>query len=132
MLADQAGHSIGVDPHKDRQTTAVVGLAGAVIATAGSPPPPSATWTATGSPSSRRPAVGCGRPGAPAATGRAHRLPAPAGQAVVESDRPARPARRNGATTDHLDAVGAAREALGRDHLASRAGVAAGRPAACC
>lgn len=37
---------------------------------------------------------------------------------VVEIDRPARPARRNGAKTDELDAVRAAREALARDHLA--------------
>jgi transposase len=37
---------------------------------------------------------------------------------VVEIDRPARPARRNGAKTDQLDAVRAAREALARDHLA--------------
>jgi len=38
---------------------------------------------------------------------------------VVEIDRPARPARRNGAKTDDLDAVRAAREALTRDHLAA-------------
>lgn len=38
---------------------------------------------------------------------------------VVEIDRPARPARRNGAKSDELDAVRAAREALSRDHLAA-------------
>jgi transposase len=37
---------------------------------------------------------------------------------VVEVDRPKRPARRNGAKTDELDAVRAAREALSREHLA--------------
>ncbi len=37
---------------------------------------------------------------------------------VVEVDRPARPARRNGAKSDELDAVRAAHEALGREHLA--------------
>jgi transposase len=37
---------------------------------------------------------------------------------VVEIDRPQRPARRNGAKTDELDAVRAAREALSREHLA--------------
>ena len=37
---------------------------------------------------------------------------------VVEIDRPARPARRNGAKSDELDAVRAAREALSREHLA--------------
>ena len=45
------------------------------------------------------------------------------GEWVVEIDRPARPARRNGAKTDDLDAVRAAREALTREHLAGpRAG----------
>jgi transposase len=37
---------------------------------------------------------------------------------VVEIDRPKRPARRNGAKTDELDALRAAREALTREHLA--------------
>jgi hypothetical protein len=37
---------------------------------------------------------------------------------VVEIDRPARPARRNGAKSDSLDAVRAAREAIGREYLA--------------
>lgn len=41
------------------------------------------------------------------------------GEWVVEIDRPARPARRNGAKTDELDAVRAAREALSREHLAA-------------
>lgn len=37
---------------------------------------------------------------------------------VVEVDRPKRPARRNGAKSDDLDATRAAREALSRKHLA--------------
>ena len=40
------------------------------------------------------------------------------GEWVVEIDRPARPARRNGAKSDILDAYRAAREALARKHLA--------------
>jgi hypothetical protein len=40
------------------------------------------------------------------------------GEWVVEVDRPARPARRNGAKSDELDAIRAAHEALGREHLA--------------
>ncbi len=40
------------------------------------------------------------------------------GEAVAEIDRPARPARRNGAKTDALDATRAAREALARPHVA--------------
>lgn len=41
------------------------------------------------------------------------------GERVVEIDRPARPARRDGAKSDDLDAVRAAREALARPHLAA-------------
>src|SRR6188508_2534495 len=40
------------------------------------------------------------------------------GEWVVELDRPTRPARRNGAKSDELDAIRAAREALSREHLA--------------
>jgi transposase len=40
------------------------------------------------------------------------------GELVVEIDRPSRPARKNGAKDDGLDAIRAAREALGREHLA--------------
>jgi transposase len=42
------------------------------------------------------------------------------GEWVVEIDRPARPARRNRAKNDGLDAVRAAREALAREHLAAQ------------
>lgn len=40
------------------------------------------------------------------------------GEMVIELDRPSRPARRNGAKSDPIDAVRAGREALARDHLA--------------
>jgi hypothetical protein len=40
------------------------------------------------------------------------------GEWVVEVERRVRPARRNGAKSDELDAIRAAREALARDHLA--------------
>jgi transposase len=40
------------------------------------------------------------------------------GEWVVELDRPQRAARRNGAKSDELDAIRAAREALSREHLA--------------
>lgn len=39
-------------------------------------------------------------------------------EVVIELDRPNRPARRNGAKSDPLDAVRAGREALAREHLA--------------
>ena len=40
------------------------------------------------------------------------------GEWVAAIDRPTRPARRNGAKSDELDAIRAAREALTREHLA--------------
>jgi hypothetical protein len=40
------------------------------------------------------------------------------GELVIEIDRPTRPARRNGAKSDTLDAARAAREALGRERWA--------------
>ena len=40
------------------------------------------------------------------------------GEWVIEIDRPKRPARRNGAKSDTLDAYRAAREALAREYLA--------------
>jgi transposase len=42
-----------------------------------------------------------------------------AGETVVEIDRPSRPARKNGAKDDLLDAIRAAREALTRAYLAT-------------
>jgi hypothetical protein len=41
------------------------------------------------------------------------------GERVVEVSRPKRPAHRTGANSDTLDAIRAAREALGQDHLAT-------------
>lgn len=41
------------------------------------------------------------------------------GELVIELDRPNRPARRNGAKSDELDAIRAGREALAREHLAA-------------
>jgi transposase len=119
MLADKVDHIIGVDTHKDSHTIAVVSPAGAVIAHQRVPA------TTLGYLSGYRYAVeraprrrvwaieGTGSYGAGLTTYLLEQ-----GQWVVEIDRPARPARRNGAKTDDLDAVRAAREALGRDHLA--------------
>jgi len=52
------------------------------------------------------------------------------GEWVVEIDRPRRPARRDGAKRDELDAIRAAREALSREHLAQprRGGPSPARP----
>jgi transposase len=50
---------------------------------------------------------------------------------VVELDRPKRTTRRHGAKSDPLDATRAAREALGRDHLAQPERPASGRRFRC-
>ncbi len=54
------------------------------------------------------------------------------GEWVVEVERPVRPARRNGAKSDELDAIRAAREALTRDHLAQPRRTAIAKHCACC
>jgi transposase len=119
MLADMVDHIIGVDTHKDSHTIAVVSPAGAVIASRRVPATPVGylsgyRFAVQHAPSRRVWAIeGTGSYGAGLT---AYLLQQ--GQWVVEIDRPARPARRNGAKTDALDAVRAAREALGRDHLA--------------
>jgi hypothetical protein len=120
MLADRVDHVIGVDTHRDRHTAAVVAAAtGAVIAAADAVANPVAfkrllrfaklhagdrrIWAIESS----------GSFGAGLTTFLLEH-----GELVVEIDRPARPARRNGAKSDELDAIRAAREALGREHLA--------------
>src|SRR6266542_2931273 len=86
--------------------------------TRASPPTPPATAAATGSQSSRRQDVGSGRSRAPAATAPAS-PPTCSSRANGSSRSTVLPARRAAtAKTDDLDAVRAAREALGRDHLA--------------
>jgi transposase len=119
MLAEQVDHVIGVDTHRDSHTAAVVDPTGAVLA--------DATVSAdafgykrvlafgrSGAPGRRAWAIeGTGSFGAGLTTYLLEQ-----GEWVVEIDRPARPARRNGAKSDELDAARAAREALSRKHLA--------------
>jgi transposase len=121
MLAGAVDHVVGVDTHRDTNTAAVVDAAtgGALghlqcttdalgykrlLAFAGTHAPGRRVWAIEGT----------GSFGAGLTTFLLER-----GEWVVEIDRPARPARRNGAKTDELDAVRAAREALSRDHLAA-------------
>lgn len=120
MLTGQIEHVIGVDTHRDTNTAAVVTAAGEVVAHqqcstdamgyrrivafADDHAPGRRVWAIEGS----------GSFGSGLTTHLLER-----GEWVVEIDRPARPARRNGAKTDDLDAVRAAREALTRDHLAA-------------
>jgi transposase len=119
MLADRAEYVIGVDTHRDSHTVAVCALTGAVVA--------ETTVSADAAGYRRLLRFVCER-----AMGR--RVWAiegtgsfgagltcfmlEQGEWVVEVDRPARPARRDGAKSDRLDAARAAREALTRQHLA--------------
>jgi len=120
MLADQVDHVIGVDTHRDSHSAAIVAaLSGAleIDTTIGANPigykqllrfarqhaPGRRVWAIESS----------GSFGAGLATFLLEH-----GEWVVEVERPARPARRNGAKSDELDALRAAREALTREHLA--------------
>jgi transposase len=123
MLADRAEYVIGVDTHRDSHTVAVCTSSGAVIC--------ETTVAADASGYERLLRFGCEQ-----APGR--RVWAIEGTGsfgagltsflleqaewVVEVDRPARPARRDGAKSDQLDAARAAREALSRKHLAQPRG----------
>jgi transposase len=124
ILAELVRVVIGVDTHKATHTAAVLAAAtGGVLATqtvSTTPAGYQALLTlAQQHPGPRVWAVeGTGGYGAGLV-----RLLAEGGEWVVELDRPQRPARRHGAKSDPLDAVRAAREALGRDRLAQpRAG----------
>lgn len=120
MLADTVDAVIGVDTHRDTHTAQIVAAKTGVIG-------PHAT-TGADSLGYRRMlayadkhATGerlwaiesTGSYGAGLTTYLRER-----GERVAEIDRPKRPARRNGAKSDQLDALRAAREALERPHLA--------------
>lgn len=119
MLPAMVDAVIGVDTHRDHHTVAVVDTTGAALATvelatdafgyqrmlafAKQHAPGRRVWAIEGT----------GSFGSGLTTYLLEHE-----EWVVEIDRPARPALRNGAKTDELDAVRAAREALARDHLA--------------
>src|SRR5215216_3921611 len=119
MLADLVELVIGVDTHKHTHTAAVVAATtGAVIAQATAAATPAGyrqllAWANHQSGRRVWAIEGTGGYGA----GLTRFLQAHAEQ-VVELDRPKRAARRHGAKSDPLDAIRAAREALGRDQLA--------------
>lgn len=121
MLAEQVDFVIGVDTHRDTNTAAVVEAKTVavidhtecstdalgykrLVAFANKHAPGRRVWAIEGT----------GSFGAGLTT-----FLLELGEWVVEIDRPARPARRDGAKNDELDAVRAAREALSRDHLAA-------------
>jgi transposase len=117
-ISEQVDFVVGVDTHKSTHTGAVVDVTGAVRATT--------TLPADAFGYRRLLAFareqGAGRLWAIEGTGSFGRglttFMLEQQERVVEVDRPARPARRNGAKADDLDAVRAAREALSRPYLA--------------
>lgn len=119
MLEGQVEFVIGVDTHRDTHTAAVCDPTGAVLAQATMATTTAGHrqllgWAQRQASSPRVWAVeGTGSFGAGLTS-----LLVDHGELVVEVDRPKRPARRNGAKSDVLDAARAAREVLAREHLA--------------
>jgi hypothetical protein len=120
MLAERVDHVIGVDTHRDAHTAAVVDAdTAAVVAVCDTPANPVAfkrllRFARLHADARRIWAIeSSGSYGAGLTTFLLEHH-----ERVIEIDRPARPARRNGAKSDELDAVRAAREALSREHLA--------------
>jgi transposase len=117
MLADGVELVIGVDTHKTSHTAAVVDRFGGVAETFEFTADPAGYRKALSRVATHlRPRVwgveGTGSYGA----GLTEFLAA-AGERVVEVERPARPSRRNGAKSDAIDAVRAAREVLAAKDL---------------
>jgi len=119
MLADRVDHVIGIDTHRDTHAVAVCTTSGGVVAETTIAADVFGyrrvlRFAAAAAPGRRVWAIeGTGSFGAGLSAFLLER-----GEWVVELDRPARSARRNGSKTDALDAARAAREALQRDHLA--------------
>lgn len=119
MLTGTIDAVIGVDTHRDKHTVAVVDPTGAALASIELAADAFGyrrmlTFAREQAPGRRAWAIeGTGSYGAGLTT---HLLEH--GEWVVEIDRPGRPARRDGAKSDELDAVRAGREALSREHLA--------------
>lgn len=118
LLAELVDHVVGVDPDRDRITIALVDAA--TQGTVGSPQVFSTTprgyraairWADTMTSSSRRAwsIEGAGSYGAGLTSALTR-----AGEFVIEFDHPTGRASKDGAKSDALDAVRAAREALGR------------------
>jgi transposase len=120
ILADSVDIVIGVDPHKHTHTAAVIAAGtgkhhGSRTASADPGGFAELLAFASSQEGSRCWVIeGCGSWGRGLATWlQAH------GEDVREIDSPRRPARRMGKKTDDLDALRVAREALGRDDLAT-------------
>src|SRR5512142_1726373 len=119
MLTGAVAAVLGVDTHRDKHSVAVVEPTGGQLASIELAADAFGyrrmlAFARTHAPGRRAWAIeGTGSFGAGLSTYLLEQ-----GEWVIEIDRPARPARRNGAKSDELDAVRAAREALSREHLA--------------
>ena len=121
-LQDLVSHVIGVDTHKDTHAVAVVAAVTSGVERCETVPAIGDGYETAleladsyAGPTERVWAIeGTGSYGA----GLTAFLEA-RGEWVIEVDRPSRPAKRNGAKSDPLDAVRAAREALGRESWAT-------------
>jgi transposase len=133
MLAELVDGVIGVDPHRDTLAAAAVIQVGGVLAQTTTSPDAAGYQQLLGFArmqvvSRRLWAVeGAGSFGAGLAVFLQQQ-----GERVVEVGRPKRLAARTGAKSDALDAVRAAREALGQDHLATPRRRVSGRRCVCC
>lgn len=120
MLADQADHVLGIDTHRDSDSAAILAADTAVV---------EGQITVDANERGYRQLLRFARESAPDrrawaveetgsyGAGLTVFLPRE-GELVLEVDRPRRPARRDRAKSDELDAIRAAREALTREHLA--------------
>jgi transposase len=119
MLADTVDGVIGVDTHRDTLAAAAVTQVGGVLAQTTTSANAAGYQHLLGFACSTVPGrrvwavEGVGSFGAGLAVFLQQR-----GEHVLEVGRPKRPASRTGAKSDALDAVRAAREALGQEHLA--------------
>jgi transposase len=115
MLAELVDGVIGVDTHRDTLAAAALSSVGGVLAQTAVPADAAGYQTLLGFADTYLPGRRCwavegaGSYGA----GLAARLRS-AGEQLVEAGRPKRPPRRTGAKTDAIDAVRAARDALGQ------------------
>lgn len=117
MLADGVELVIGVDTHKTSHTAAVVDRFGGVAETFEFAANPAGYRKALSQAATHLRTRVWGVEGTGSYGAGLTEFLAAAGERVVEVERPARPARRNGAKSDAIDAVRAAREVLAAKDL---------------
>jgi transposase len=120
MLAEHIDGVIGVDTHRDTLTAAAVSRLGGVLAQTTTSADAAGYRRLLGFAQTQLPGRRCWAvEGAGSFGAGLTAVLQQSGERVVEVGRPKRPASRSGAKSDALDAVRAAREALGQDQLAT-------------